>query len=58
MAIITDEFIKNFQNQIYALKSLEKKIQDAIVRGNYELEQLNKNKGEPVEKVFRVPPKK
>jgi hypothetical protein len=51
-----DDFIEKFKKQIDLLKNLEKAVQDAIGRAHRKLEELNR--GEPIEKVFAVPPEK
>jgi hypothetical protein len=51
---IDKESIKNFEDQIDLLKSLKESIEGAIDRANDRLKLLKK--GEPIEKVFELPP--
>ncbi|CAN7629916.1 hypothetical protein [Rhizobium sp. LjRoot258] len=55
MAIDKDDFIKNFEEQIRNLESLKKAAQDGIDRAYQNLKRIND--GDPIEEVFRVPPK-
>ncbi len=54
---IDQDFIDRFKAQIRLLEGMKQSVEDAIERANAQLEEINKNKGEPVEKVFGVQPK-
>lgn len=54
---IDEDFIDRFKAQIRLLEDIKQSVQGAIERANTQLEEMNKNKGQPVEKVFSIPPK-
>jgi hypothetical protein len=51
-----DDLIEKLKKQIHLLNNLENAVTDAIGRANRKLEELRR--GEPIEKVFAVSPKK
>ncbi|MFK3967939.1 hypothetical protein ACI2KT_30665 [Ensifer adhaerens] len=52
---IDQDFIDRFKAQIRLLEGMKQSVEDAIERANAQLVEINKNKGEPVEKVFVQP---
>ena len=57
---IDDKLLKSFQDQIDALKGVEKAVQDAIGRANIRLGLLNKpeNRDKNIEDIFGAVPSK
>lgn len=52
-----EEFIERFKLQIRSFEGMQKSLQEGIDRAKQNLKRIDED-GEPIEKVFGVPPKK
>jgi hypothetical protein len=53
---IDQDFVKNFRDQILVLEGIKKAVKEGIRDAKQKLDRIEK--GEPMDKVFGVPPKK